>query len=46
LKPSQLQKVTEDLEDAISFSGLLVSVESDTDQGVIIGVGGLESPLQ
>jgi hypothetical protein len=46
LEAAQLQEVAVKLEDAIAFSGLMVRVESDTDQGVVIEVVGLESQLQ
>lgn len=41
-----LLRIAGDIEDAIAYSGLMVQVESDNENGVVIGDGGTESPIQ
>ena len=41
-----LPHVAGEVEDAIAYSGLMVKVESDDSDGVTIGVGSTEHPMQ
>lgn len=43
---ADLPKVIGAVEDAIAYSGLMVQVKSDDENGVIIGTGGTEHPVQ
>jgi len=45
-RPEDLSHVAGEVEDAIAYSGLMVKVESDDENGVIIGIGGTEHPMQ
>ncbi len=45
-KLEDLPRVAGEVEDAIAYSGLMVKVESDDENGVIIGIGGTEHPMQ
>lgn len=43
---ADLPRVAGEVEDAIAYSGLMVKVESDDENGVTIGVGGTENLIQ
>jgi hypothetical protein len=45
-KLEDLPHVAGEVEDTIAYSGLMVKVESDDSDGVAIGVGGTEHPIQ
>ena len=45
-RPEDLSHIAGEVEDAIAYSGLMVKVESDDENGVIIGIGGTEHPMQ
>jgi hypothetical protein len=45
-RTEDLPHVAGEVEDAIAYSGLMVKVESDNDDGVSIGIGGTEFPMQ
>jgi hypothetical protein len=45
-KLEDLPRVAGEVEDAIAYSGLMVKVESNNDEGVTIGIGGTEHPMQ
>jgi hypothetical protein len=45
-RPEDLPHVAGEVEDAIAYSGLMVKVESDDSDGVTIGVGSTEHPMQ